>query len=143
MNLKSGFTLIELLIVVLIITILGAVVGVNLAGKPHEARYAATVAQLQNFKQALKFYQMDNGAYPTQRQGLQALVAPSTLDPRPKRFPAEGYLERRELPLDPWGNSYVYLIPGRNAETYEVISYGADGQPGGEDKDADLSSASL
>lgn len=139
----NGFTLIELLVVILIITILGTVVGVNLADKPHEARHAAAVAQLQNFRQALKFYQMDNGAYPTQRQGLQALVVPSSLDPQPKRFPADGYMERRELPLDPWGNPYVYLIPGSGGETYEVISYGADGQPGGTGKDADISTATL
>ncbi len=140
---KRGFTLIELLVVILIITILGTVVGVNLADKPHEARHAAAVAQLQNFRQALKFYQMDNGAYPTQRQGLEALVVPSRLDPQPRRFPAEGYMERRELPLDPWGNPYVYLIPGSGGETYEVLSYGADGQPGGTGKDADISTASL
>lgn len=143
MKRNGGFTLIELLVVILIITILGTVVGVNLADKPHEARHAAAVAQLQNFRQALKFYQMDNGAYPTQRQGLQALVAPTTIDPRPRKFPADGYLERRELPLDPWGNPYVYLIPGTGGETYEVLSYGADGQPGGEGKASDISTATL
>ena len=140
---QGGFTLIELLVVVLIITILGAVVGVNLADKPHQARHAAVVAQLQNFRQALKFYQMDNGAYPTQRQGLQALVAPSPLEPQPGRFPANGYLERRDVPLDPWHNPYVYLIPGSGGEPYEVLSYGADGQPGGTDKAADISTSTL
>ncbi len=142
-NGRGGFTLIELLVVVLIITILGTVVGVNLADKPHQARHAAAVAMLQNFRQALKLYQMDNGAYPTQRQGLQALVFPSPLDPQPRRFPADGYLDRRELPVDPWGNPYVYLIPGSGGETYEVMSYGADGQPGGTGKDADISTATL
>ncbi len=129
--------------VILIITILGTVVGVNLADKPHEARHAAAVAQLKGFGLALKSYQMDNGAYPTQRQGLQALVVPSTLDPQPRKFPSGGYLERRQLPLDPWGNTYVYLIPGTGGETYEILSYGADGQPGGDDKAADISTASL
>ena len=143
MKRNRGFTLIELLVVILIITILGTVVGVNLAGKPDEARRAAAVAQLQLFRQALKLYQMDNGAYPTQRQGLQALVAPSTLDPQPKRFQPDGYLDRRELPLDPWGNPYVYIIPGTRGETYEVLSYGADGQPGGDGKASDISTATL
>jgi general secretion pathway protein G len=142
-NDRGGFTLIELLVVVLIITILGTVVGVNLADKPHQARHAAAVAMLQNFRQALKLYQMDNGTYPTQRQGLEALVAPSSQEPQPRRFPADGYLDRRELPLDPWGNPYVYLIPGSGGETYEIISYGADGQPGGTGKDADISTATL
>ncbi len=143
MKRNGGFTLIELLVVILIITILGTVVGVNLADKPHEARHAAAMAQLQNFRQALKFYQMDNGAYPTQRQGLQALVAPTKLDPQLRKFPVDGYLERRELPLDPWGNPYVYLIPGTRGETYEVLSYGADGQPGGDGKASDISTATL
>jgi len=137
----GGFTLIELLVVILIITILGAVVGVKLAGKPYEARRAAVVAQLENFRMALKLYQMDNGDYPTQRQGLQALVEASAQEPRPRRFPEGGYLERRELPMDPWGSPFVYLIPGTGGEVYEILSYGRDGKPGGEGEDADISTA--
>ncbi len=134
-----GFTLIELLVVILIISVLGSVVGVKLAGKPHEARRAAVLAQIENFQMALKLYHMDNGRYPTQRQGLQALVEPSVSEPLPLRFPDGGYLESRELPLDPWGNPYVYLIPGPRGEAYEILSYGNDGQPGGEGTDADIS----
>lgn len=140
---SRGFTLIELLVVILIITILGSVVGVRLAGRPHEARHAAAVAQLENFRLALKLYHMDNGMYPTQRQGLQALVAETTQDPRPRKFPEGGYLDRTELPRDPWGNEYAYLIPGSRNEPYEVISYGRDGQPGGQGEDADLSTSAL
>ncbi|MBT3191592.1 MAG: type II secretion system major pseudopilin GspG [Verrucomicrobia bacterium] len=143
MNKRAGFTLLELLVVILIITILGAVVGVKLAGKPDEARRAAAVAQIENCRLALKLYRMDNGVLPTQRQGLQALVEASPLDPKPARFPKEGYLERRTLPLDPWGNDYVYLIPGSRGEAYEVICYGRDGEPGGLDEDADISSVDL
>ncbi len=138
---SRGFTLIELLVVILIISVLGSVVGVRLAGKPHEARRAAVLAQLENFQMALKLYHMDNGRYPSQRQGLQALVEPSSLDPRPFRFPEGGYLDRRELPSDPWGNPYVYLIPGPRGESYEILSYGRDGQPGGEGEDADISTS--
>ena len=141
MNKRSGFTLLELLVVVLIITILGAVVGVQLAGKPDEARQAAALAQLENYRLALKLYRMDNGVLPTQRQGLMALVEPSTIDPQPRKFPLEGYLERRTLPLDPWGNDYVYLVPGSHGEAYEVICYGRDGEPGGEAEAADISTA--
>ena len=140
---NAGFTLLELLVVILIITILGAVVGVKLAGKPDEARRAAAIAQIENCRLALKLYRMDNAGLPTQRQGLQALVEPSPLDPKPRKFPAEGYLDRRSLPLDPWGNDYVYLIPGSRGETYEVICYGRDGEPGGVNEDADVSSADL
>ncbi len=140
---RDGFTLMELLVVILIITILGAVVGVKLAGRPHEARHAAAVAQLENFRLALKLYHMDNGMYPTQRQGLQALVESSTVDPRPRKFAEGGYLDRRELPRDPWGYDYVYLIPGTRGDPYEVLSYGADGEPGGEGENTDISTATL
>jgi len=140
---QDGFTLMELLVVILIITILGSVVGVKLAGKPHEARHAAAVAQVKSFETALKLYQMDNGGYPTQRQGLQALVRPATLDPKPRKFPPDGYLEKTECPLDPWKNPYVYLIPGSRGEPYEILSYGRDGNPGGEGEDADISTSAL
>ena len=143
MKTRSGFTLMELLVVILIITILGSVVVVKLAGRPHEARHAAAVAQLENFRLALKLYRMDNGALPTQRQGLQALVEPSTQSPVPRKFPQEGYLDRRTLPLDPWGNDYVYLSPGSRGETYEVICYGSDGEPDGEGEAADISTVNL
>jgi general secretion pathway protein G len=143
MNKKSGFTLMELLVVILIITILSTVVGVKLAGKTDDARAAAAVAQIENFKMALKIYRMDNGGLPTQRQGLEALVEPSTIDPQPRKFPKEGYLDRRTLPLDPWGHDYVYIIPGANGETYEIICYGHDGEPGGIDADADISSSDM
>ncbi len=143
MKSKAGFTLMELLVVILIITILGSVVVVKLAGRPHEARHAAAVAQLENFRLALKLYRMDNGTLPTQRQGLQALVELPAVEPIPRKFPAEGYLERRTLPLDPWGNEYVYLIPGTGGETYEVICYGSDGEPGGIEDAADISTVNL
>jgi len=81
MKTRAGFTLLELLVVILIITILGSVVGVKLAGKPDEARRAAAIAQLENFRLALKLYRMDNGGLPTQRQGLQALVESSPIAP--------------------------------------------------------------
>jgi general secretion pathway protein G len=143
MKTKAGFTLMELLVVILIITILGSVVVVKLAGRPHEARHAAAVAQLESFRLALKLYRMDNGVLPTQRQGLEALVEPSTVEPVPRKFPQEGYLDRRTLPLDPWGNDYVYLIPGSGGETYEVVCYGSDGEPGGEGEASDISTVNL
>ncbi len=140
---RSGFTLLELLIVVLIITILGGVVGLQLAGRPHEARVAAAKAQLGLFRSALQLYYMDQGHYPTMRQGLDALVRESEIEPRPRRFPSGGYLDRPEVPLDPWGNPYVYLIPGSRGEPFEVLSYGRDGQPGGTGDDADISTSDL
>jgi general secretion pathway protein G len=143
MNKRSGFTLLELLVAVLIITILSSVVGVKLIGKTDEARQASAIAQLENFRLALKLYRMDNGGLPSQRQGLLSLVEPSRIEPKPRKFPTEGYLERRTLPVDPWGNDYIYLIPGARGETYEVICYGSDGEPGGADTAADISTANL
>ena len=137
---RDGFTLLELLVVVLIITILGAIVGVQLADEPHKARVAAAQAQIGNFKLALNRYRMDSGRLPTQRQGLMALCELPTVDPVPRTYPEYGYLESRMLPLDPWGNPYVYLIPGRDRQPFEIVCYGADGEPGGDGKGADISS---
>jgi len=140
---KAGFTLLEILVVVLIITILATVVGVNVAHRPGEARQAAAQAQVGNFKTALQMYRMDNGHYPSQRQGLWALCVPSDDDPRPTTFPEGGYLDSPRLPQDPWKHDYVYLLPGPPGFAYEIVSYGADGEPDGEGEDADISSAAL
>ncbi len=135
---RAGFTLLELLIAVVIITILAGIVGVQLADAPHDARVAATQAQIQNFVLALNRYRMDHGRLPTQAQGLQALVQRPTVEPTPSHYPEHGYLESRSVPKDPWGNPYVYLVPGRDGSPFQIISYGADGEPGGEGRDAEI-----
>lgn len=140
---NAGFTLLEILVVVLIITILATVVGVSVAHRPGEARRAAAEAQIRTFKTALQMYRMDNGRYPTQRQGLSALCVPPDTPPVPTKFPEEGYLEAPVVPRDPWKNDYVYLVPGPPGYAYEIVSYGADGEPDGEGEDADISSAAL
>jgi len=131
----------EVLVVVLIITILATLVGVQVAGGPGKARVATAKAQMQAFRSALTLYRAQNDRYPTQAQGLQALIKAPTLPPVPNAYPADGYLDSLTLPLDPWGNPYVYLTPGSQNEPYEIISYGADSAPGGENEDADLSSS--
>jgi general secretion pathway protein G len=133
----------EVLVVVLIITILATLVGVQVAGGPGKARVATAKAQIQRLRTALQLYRADNDRYPNQAQGLQALVQAPTVPPVPATYPREGYLESPNLPKDPWGNPYLYLIPGSHAEAYEIISYGADGAPGGEDEDADITSSEL
>lgn len=140
---QSGFTLLEILVVVLIITILATIVGVNVAQRPGEARRVAAEAQIRTFKTALNLYRMDNMVFPTQRQGLQALCVPSEDPPQPRRFADGGYLESPAVPRDPWDNDYVYLVPGPAGYPYEIISYGADGEPDGEGEAADISSADL
>ena len=139
----SGFTLLEILVVVLIISILATVVGVNIIGKPTEARIAATKAQIVDFRNALSLYKLSHGTYPAQAQGLEALCRKPTAPPVPDRYPDGGYLESRNLPRDQWDNDYVYLVPGAEGEPFEIISYGADGEPGGENEFADISSLDM
>ena len=138
LNSRSGFTLLEVLVVVMIITILATIVGLQLADKPDEAKVATTNAQIQTFGTALQLYRMHNGRLPTQEQGLDALAQAPTVKPLPTSYPNDGYLQTRTLPRDPWGNEYVYLIPGPAGEKYLIMSYGADGEPGGDGGDADI-----
>lgn len=140
---KRGFTLIEILVVVLIITILAGIVGVSVLRHPGEARVTAAQLQIKNFKGALQLYRMEQNRYPSQEQGLAALCFQPTIAPIPDKYPLDGYLESRKLPKDPWNRDYLYLVPGRNNEACEIISYGSDGEPGGEGEAADLSSSDL
>jgi general secretion pathway protein G len=143
MNTRSGFTLVELLVVVLIISILATYVGVNIAREPGKARKTAAIAQIKTLKAALEMYRMEQGRLPTQQQGLNALCEKPTLAPVPEIYPADGYLESRKVPLDPWGHEYVYLVPGPKGTSFDILSYGADGQENGVGEDADLLSSEL
>lgn len=128
-----GFTLIEIMVVVVIIGILGALIVPNIIGRPDEARVAAASADIQQVGNALELYRLDNGIYPSTDQGLEALVSEPSGYPEPRRWNADGYLKK--LPVDPWGEPYLYISEDR---TMDVYSYGADRQEGGEDVDADL-----
>lgn len=138
---KAGFTLVEILVVLTIITILAGFVGFNVLSRPNEARIAAAKMQLKTLQAAVQFYHAEQGRFPTQAQGLAALVRKPVIPPIPARYPEGGYLDSRNVPRDPWGNEYIYLLPGRDGRPFEIISYGADGEPGGVDDNADLSSA--
>lgn len=138
---RKGFSLIELLVVVMIITILSTVVAVNLLKEPGKARTATAKAQISTFKTALELYRRDHGTLPTREQGLQALCQVPTDPPVPENYPPEGYLDVIVLPVDPWGNPYAYMVPGTHGEGYEIITYGADNEPGGEGENADISSS--
>ncbi|MDP6526071.1 MAG: type II secretion system major pseudopilin GspG [Kiritimatiellia bacterium] len=134
----DGFTLLEILVVVLIITILATVVGVNVAQKPGQARVATAESQIVNLRTALNLYRMDNGRLPTAAQGLAALVEKPLMQPVPEKYPSGGYLESINLPTDPWGSPYVYIVPGPSGTPYDIISYGADAEPGGTGEEADI-----
>ncbi len=140
---KSGFSLVELLVAVTIMLVLAGTVAVNLMKEPGKARVARAKSDIATLKTAVRLYESDNFAIPTQRQGLEALVAKPTSEPLPRNWRAGGYIDRADLPRDPWGNGYLYFAPGRNGEAFEILSYGSDAQPGGEGDASDISSSSL
>jgi len=123
------------MVVVVILGILAALIVPKVMSRPDEARIAAAKQDVATLAQALRLYKLDNLAYPTTDQGLQALVAKPAAAPIPANWKPGGYLER--LPKDPWGRDYRYLNPGRHGEI-DIYSLGADGEPGGEGNDADI-----
>lgn len=140
---ERGFTLIELIIVVAIIGLLAAIVAPRLMGRSDDAKIAAAKQQIANFETALKLFKIDNGFYPTTEQGLDALINKPGTGREAKKYREGGYLEKRELPADPWGNPYFYVSPGLHGD-YDIISFGADGTEGGTSKaDKDIMSWSL
>jgi len=139
---SGGFTLIELMVVIVILGILAAIIAPRLVGRTDDARVTQAKIQIRNFETALKLFKMDNGFYPSTEQGLEALIKKPTTGRIPKNYREGGYLERRKLTPDPWGNPYIYISPGTNGD-YDIISYGADGKPGGEGYDADITNWDL
>jgi general secretion pathway protein G len=130
-----GFTLIELMVVLVIIGVLAALIVPNVLDRADDARVTAARTDVNNLMQALKLYRLDNQRYPTTEQGLQALVTRPGTAPTPPNW--RPYLDK--LPQDPWGRPYQYLNPGTHAEI-DVMSLGADAQPGGEGRNADIGS---
>lgn len=136
---KRGFTLIELMVVIVILSILAVWVAPKIMGRPDQAKQVKARVDIQSIETALRLYRLDSGMYPSTEQGLEALVAAPATGKIPKNWREGGYLDRGRVPKDPWGNEYVYLSPGVHGE-YDIISYGADGSPGGESYDADINS---
>lgn len=135
-NPQAGVTLLEMLVVLVIIGIVAALVVPNVIGRPDEARRAVAEADIRTISASLEMYRLDNRAYPTSAQGLDALAERTNIPPEPGVWPEGGYL--RSVPLDPWGRAYLYKMPGDKG-AYDLISLGADGEPGGEGVDADIS----
>jgi len=120
---NAGFTLIEIMIVVAIIGLLSAIAGPALFNQLNKARATAAAAQIESFNTVLLTFALSNGSFPSESEGLQALVA-------------GGFM--RSIPKDPWGNDYVYRFPGTDGRAYDIISYGRDGKEGGTGLDADI-----
>ena len=134
-SLQRGFTLIELMVVLVIIGVLAALIVPNVLDRADDARVTAARTDINNLMQALKLYRLDNQRYPSTEQGLQALVS----NPKTGALPANWKPYVEKLPNDPWARPYQYLNPGIRGEV-DVMSLGADGQAGGEGKNADIGS---
>jgi general secretion pathway protein G len=129
---QRGFTLIEIMVVVVIIGLLAAIIAPNVIGNIDKALVTRTQGDIRSIETALNLYRLDNFRYPTTDEGLQVLVAGSG--------GGKNYLSN--VPADPWSNPYLYLYPGQQRE-FDVFSYGADGQQGGEALNADIGNWNL
>ena len=136
---NRGFSLIELMVVIVILGILAMYIAPKLMGRTDDARITQARVQIEGLETALKLYKLDNAMYPSTEQGLQALVEEPQAGDIPKKWRKGGYLEKGKVPKDPWGNEYIYLSPGVHGD-YDIICYGADGVPGGEDASQDINS---
>ena len=123
-NRRAGITLIEMLVVITIIALFSAIAYQRLTPALEQGRVTAARTQIESLMSALQRYNIENGRFPTQEQGLDAV--------RP--------FLTKDIPLDPWGTPYIYRYPGEYSSDPELISYGADGQEGGEDANADINS---
>ena len=133
----KGFTLLELLIVIVILGLLVSLVSINFLPTLSNAYVEVARQDIARLQQALVMFKISEGSYPTQAQGLESLKNnPGNLK-RPGKYPSGGYINK--LPKDPWGNDYVYIYPGQYGE-FDIISLGADGQPGGVGENADIGS---
>jgi general secretion pathway protein G len=130
---QAGITLIEMLVVVTIIALFAAIVAPKMIGTADKSRVVAAKSQIDNFGTALGAYKLDTSQFPTTEQGLQALrLKPQNLNQW------QGPYFQKDVPMDPWGHPYIYKYPGDHGDEPDIISYGADGQPGGEGLNADI-----
>ncbi|MDR2244250.1 MAG: type II secretion system major pseudopilin GspG [Burkholderiales bacterium] len=125
---QRGMTLIEILVVLVLLGIVMAIVAGNFIGQGEKAKADAARIEIQQISQTLDLFKLEVGRYPTQSEGLQALITkPSGLN----RWNGP-YWKKNQVPKDPWQNEYKYVVPGKNNQPYEVISMGPDGREGGE-----------
>jgi general secretion pathway protein G len=125
------------MIVVVILGLLATIVMPRILDRPEQARRMKAKVDIRNIESALALFKTDTGRFPTTSEGLEVLVS----DPGIKGYNSDGYLDK--VPLDPWGNKYIYLSPGVHSKDYDLVSYGKDGESGGTDNNADIESWNL
>jgi general secretion pathway protein G len=128
----GGFTLIEIMVVIIILGLLATLVIPNITGYTEKAKREKARADIASLEGALELFRADNGFFPVTEQGLDALVIKPATGRVPQKWMDGGYF-KKGVPLDPWGNRYVYFSPGRRGDGYEIISLGADGQESEDD----------
>jgi general secretion pathway protein G len=137
---NKGFTLIEIMVVIVILGLLAGLVLPKFLGQEDKAKIGVAKTQIRSLEVALDAYKLDNGFYPETDQGLEALIRQPEVGRIPDKWREGGYLKPARIPKDPWNGDYVYFSPGSENREYEIISYGADKEPGGEGKSVDIES---
>lgn len=134
---RRGLTLIEILVVIVVLAVLATLVAPNVFRHVGAARETTARTQIEMLGAALDAYRLDNGRYPSTEQGLNSLWQAPTIEPRPANW--RGPYLRKAVPSDPWGAAYVYRAPGiQSGSGFDLLTYGADGKPGGEGESADI-----
>jgi general secretion pathway protein G len=132
---RGAFTLIEILVVVLILAILAALIVPRVVGRTSDAKRAKAASDIATLASLLQQYRIDTDTFPSTEQGLNALrVQPS------EASNWRGPYTSKDIPADPWGNEYSYEAPGPDGQDFLIVSYGADGAPGGDGDNADITS---
>lgn len=139
---EKGFSFLELMVVVVILGILATYIAPRFMGRTEDAKAVKAKIDIAALETSFKLYKLDNSNYPTTEQGILALIEKPSTEPIPMNWKEKGYLAKAKIPKDPWGREYLYLSPGIH-DDYDIISYGADGAPGGEGKNRDINSWEL
>jgi general secretion pathway protein G len=139
---EKGFSFLELMVVVVILGILATYIAPRFMGRAEDAKAVKAKVDIVALETSLKLYKLDNSNYPSTEQGISALIEKPSTEPVPMNWKEKGYLAKAKIPKDPWGREYLYLSPGVH-DDYDIISYGADGAPGGDGKNRDINSWEL
>ena len=133
---RKNFTLVEVIVVIVIIALLATIAVPNFMSYLRKANITAAKVQIKNFVSAIEAYKMETGSIPDASNGLEALIK----NPGDLENWGGPYLKVKEIPKDPWGQAYIYNVPGNDGSEFSIISYGSDKQEGGTKEAADITS---